>query len=592
MNPYNILQEPGHEGKFTAQFKARKPHLRHLKSLEQFAHYILAHPTEFNKISKQRANFYKNLIEKHGAPGTYKGGMKSIRETFQPTKEREKYGNKIEKVCSVLDTKRGLFQGDKGWGIGGYYVDASRMRGQSAVTHETPFEDLKDWVNGMEKDILHSDINSLTPTQIEEKITNYVQDNPSIHTSEYNSDFSGKGRISQKMIKDLKSYHRQIGGKISARDFELMLKETYKTPAKRDKHIGDYYIDESLSTPENVVYHNPKTGETKVAYRGTEGTLKDWGNNALFAFGLHNQSKRYKRAADIEKKVEQKYGTENLDVLGHSQSGAFAQEIGKNAKNTIVLNPASHPLYSPKTKNATIVRSKGDSVSALKYLNPLNWGKKADIEIEAKTYNPVTEHMPSVLERLPENTILGNGRKNKNNPRKVDKAFLQSMKEAIKKNEKIRNENKKDRREHRKPINIIAKRLIRQPKKAQELREHHLQDLSARRYNRNDTYPDDINLTPEQQDYFNIAQDIKDFKDTKEPSDEEYFNDFYDLYNKNKELDDDNITIDKDFLKKLLQRETGQIKQIGQKTGLGRKRKQNKKLRNLCCCGMPNCLYC
>lgn len=297
-NPYALLEQKGHEGKFTAQFKARKPHLRHLKNLEEFAHYILANPTEFNKISKQRANYYKNLIEPK---------------------------------------------------IGG-----------------------------------------LTP----------------------------------KMMKDLRAYHRQVGGKISAKDFELMLQETYKSPDKRDKNIGDYNIDESLSTPENVVYHNPKTGETKVAYRGTEGTLKDWGNNALYAFGLHNTSKRYKRSNEIQKQVEQKYGTQNLDVLGHSQSGAYAQEIGKNAKNVIVLNPATHPGYTPKTKNATIVRSKGDAVSGLKYLNPLNWGKKktADVEIEAKTYNPVTEHMPAVLERLPEETILGNGRRRKR--RNVNKKLL------------------------------------------------------------------------------------------------------------------------------------------------------------------------
>ena len=283
-NPYALLEQKGHEGKFTAQFKARKPHLRHLKSLKEFAHYILANPTEFNKISKQRANYYKNLI----APK-----------------------------------------------IGG-----------------------------------------LTPN----------------------------------MIKDLRAYHRQVGGKISAKDFELMLQETYKSPDKRDKNIGDYSIDESLSTPEGVVYHNPKTGETKVAYRGTEGTLKDWGNNALYAFGLHNASKRYKRSNEIQKQVEQKYGTANLDVLGHSQSGAYAQELGKNAKNVVVLNPASHPLYSPKTKNTTVVRSKGDAVSALQYLNPLKWGKKADVEIKAKTYNPVTEHMPTVLERLPEDQMLGEGR--------------------------------------------------------------------------------------------------------------------------------------------------------------------------------------
>ena len=281
-NPY----EEAHWGSFTKQWKNRKPEYKKYDTLEKFADFIIENPSKFNKISKQRSHFYKNLI----APK-----------------------------------------------IGG---------------------------------------------------------------------------ISPKMMDDLRKYNRQIGGKISAKDFELMLQETYKSPDKRDKNIGDYNIDESLSTPENVVYHNPKTGETKVAYRGTEGTLKDWGNNALYAFGLHNTSKRYKRSNEIQKQVEQKYGTQNLDVLGHSQSGAYAQEIGKNAKNVIVLNPATHPGYTPKTKNATVVRSTGDAVSGLKYLNPLNWGKKktADVEIKAETYNPIEEHMPSVLERLPEEQMLGEGR--------------------------------------------------------------------------------------------------------------------------------------------------------------------------------------
>jgi hypothetical protein len=205
--------------------------------------------------------------------------------------------------------------------------------------------------------------------------------------------------------------HRLLGGKLSAKEFELMLKESYKKPNER-QNIGDYIIDPSLSTGENVVYYNPHTKEVKNVYRGTEGTLKDWGNNALYSVGLHKYSKRYKRANDIEKKVEEKYGTDNLDILGHSQSGAFVQELGKNAKNTIVLNPATHPLYTPKSKNATVVRSSGDAVSNLHKLNPFNWGKKANVEIKSKTYNPITEHMPAVLEGLPEEQILGNGRYN------------------------------------------------------------------------------------------------------------------------------------------------------------------------------------
>ena len=171
-----------------------------------------------------------------------------------------------------------------------------------------------------------------------------------------------------------------------------------------------HFKDSSLPVicPPNKII--TKTKEVKNVYAGTQGTLKDWGNNALYAVGMHKYSNRYKRANDIEKKVEEKYGTDNLDILGHSQSGAFTQELGKNAKNVVVLNPATHPLYTPKSKNTTVVRATNDAVSSLNKLNPFNWGKKADIEIKSKTLNPITEHMPTVLDALPEDRILGNGR--------------------------------------------------------------------------------------------------------------------------------------------------------------------------------------
>lgn len=229
-----------------------------------------------------------------------------------------------------------------------------------------------------------------------------------------------KKPLSNNIIKHFHLSHKLLGGKLSAKEFELMLKESYKKPNER-QNIGDYIIDPSLSTGENVVYYNPKTKEVKNVYRGTEGTLKDWGNNALYAVGMHKYSNRYKRANEIEKKVEEKYGTDNLDVLGHSQSGAFTQELGKNAKNVVVLNPATHPLYTPKSKNTTVVRSTGDAVSNMHKLNPFNWGKKANIEIKSKTSNPITEHMPSVLEELPEEQILGNGRLTKHSRQLLNK---------------------------------------------------------------------------------------------------------------------------------------------------------------------------
>jgi len=422
MNPYDILSEPGHEGKFTAQFKARKPHLRHLKSLEEFANYILANPTEFNKISKQRANYYRNLIEK-------KGGMMNmnyqtyISEFDDLLAKINRHRDMLPSMASDLPpATQELFNPDIQTALNyinsHYPTIVQRLRPTNITEHRNRFPmfhdgaEYRNLTNQTTPQEYTESINRLREfsNTIEDMVTQIAKDISNYEISQEAR--RGLGRLSKKMMKDLRAYHRQVGGKISTKDFNLMLKETYKKPQDRDKNIGDYYIDESLSTPENVVYHNPKTGETKVAYRGTEGTLADWSNNAKYAFGLHNTTKRYKRANEIQKQVEQKYGTQNLDVLGHSQSGAFAQEIGKNSKNVIVLNPAQHPFYSPKTKNATVVRSKGDAVSGLKYLNPLNWGKKktADVEIKAETYNPVTEHMPDILERLPEDQMLGEGR--------------------------------------------------------------------------------------------------------------------------------------------------------------------------------------
>ena len=413
-NPYFILSEKGHEGKFTSQFKARKSHLRHLKSLEQFSHYILAHPSEFNKISHQRANYYKNLIER-------KGGMKSIRETLQPTKEREKYGNKIDKVCSVLDTKRGLFNSDKGMDIGGYYAQAARMRGQSAITHETPFEDLKDWVNGMEKDILYSDINSLSPTQIEEKITNYVRDNPSIHISEYNSPFTGKGRLSKKMIKDLRayhkqvggqmtrdlySYHRQIGGKMSISQFQKFLTNSYsKTPEKK---IDDFEYDPELSIDRAKVYHDPRTGQAVITHTGTDSAI-DWLNNIAISAKVYKYTPRYKNAKKAQEATEKKYGKQNVSSLGHSQGARLAEKLSSDKnKEILTLNKATNPFESYHHKNQTDVRSSGDVVSRL---NPFNWGKNKEIIIPKQSNDIIKEHSPDVLSRLDSNMIIGEGRK-------------------------------------------------------------------------------------------------------------------------------------------------------------------------------------
>ena len=56
-----------HWGAFTKQFNNRKN--KRLKNFKEFSNYILKHPNEFNKITKKRANFYKNFIFGRGING-------------------------------------------------------------------------------------------------------------------------------------------------------------------------------------------------------------------------------------------------------------------------------------------------------------------------------------------------------------------------------------------------------------------------------------------------------------------------------------------------------------------------------------------
>jgi len=413
MNPYDLLHEKGHEGKFSSQFKSRRPQHRHLKDLASFAHYILQNPHEFNKISHQRANYYVNLLIKKPKGGSRDrlvgGNMRNIiykiydylrpamshDEFFERMRSRIKseadanaLAQKISADKMLQKARIALQKAEQEHGNIQKASEALRKRQYEIAEHIGVFEILGD----TEVAEARREVNDLAARQADEPDYEHI-------TS------WGLGRPT---IKRLHKCHKLCGGKLSVREFETMIKESYKSESDRDRHIGDYVLDPELSTYETAVYHNPKTGETKVAYKGTANTLRDWGNNALYALGIHNKTNRYDRAKKVQEAVEKKYGTENLDVLAHSQSGAFAQEIGKNAKNVIALNPATHPFYKPEGKNATILKATGDLVSKLNHLNPFA-KKQPHISIPS-TRNPVSAHLPSVLENLDPDMIIGNGR--------------------------------------------------------------------------------------------------------------------------------------------------------------------------------------
>ena len=192
-------------------------------------------------------------------------------------------------------------------------------------------------------------------------------------------------------------------GKISASDLKGLLKQSYHS--KKPQDFKDYEIDRSLSGQRVQVYKKKGTDEVFVVHRGSQG-VHDWGNDALALAGYDiSKSKRFKHAADIQKKAEAKYGAHNVSTLGHSLSGKIASEVGQDSKEIINLNkyvPPKDAFKKPSDKEYNI-RTYRDPASVLTPSDPNL------ITIPSRSFNPLTEHKTDVLDRLPEDMMIGRG---------------------------------------------------------------------------------------------------------------------------------------------------------------------------------------
>jgi len=201
------------------------------------------------------------------------------------------------------------------------------------------------------------------------------------------------------------------GEGLKPNEIKSLLDASYQDkPASK---IGDWELDDKLSTPTAVVYYNPITDEAVVAHRGTQG-VTDWGNNIAYALGAYELTPRYREGKKVQDEAERKYGKKNISTLGHSQGAVLARKLGADTKEIINVNPA----YSGEipAKNEYNIRSSNDVVSgafapvasARKVLFP-KYSKKRDIKVKAETLNPLTEHSYDILDRLDQNKTIGVG---------------------------------------------------------------------------------------------------------------------------------------------------------------------------------------
>ena len=238
----------------------------------------------------------------------------------------------------------------------------------------------------------------------------FRQNTPSYLKSKGFTDYRSK-ELPNKVIVVM-AYHQSLdGGEVSVEELNKFVDAGYND--NREGNIDGFILDKSLSTNENQIYHNPSSNQTVVNLRGTEGTLRDWGNNVYGALGLYHKTDRYKRAEKVKNEAIQKYG-KDISVVSHSQGAFSGHEFSKdtNVKEVIHFNPAPTGKLN---KNEHVVRSGVDLVCLPTTLRNLGNKQITTILPKIPSFNPrklakymINEHSTNILNRLnPLNKIGG-----------------------------------------------------------------------------------------------------------------------------------------------------------------------------------------
>ena len=152
---------------------------------------------------------------------------------------------------------------------------------------------------------------------------------------------------------------------LSRGNLETMLGNSYK-PNAENGPIDNYVLDPTLSDNRVKTYHDPNTKHTVVAHRGS-ATGQDWVENAMYSVGIKRGANQ-KHSREMQKKVDAKYGSENLTTIGHSKGALHAQEFGQKGDIVTLNKPVNvkDALHYKVPKYQTDYRGEGDVVSALR----------------------------------------------------------------------------------------------------------------------------------------------------------------------------------------------------------------------------------
>lgn len=196
------------------------------------------------------------------------------------------------------------------------------------------------------------------------------------------------------------------GGKLNAKELELLLKSPYDAEIVDVKTDGDrFIIDKELSNETTKVFKKDGTDEVFVVHSGSKDMRDVLENFNYIKSGFYSSAK-LNQAKATQKAAEEKYGAKNISTLGHSKGGKYAEMLGKKTKEIITLNKPVHltDIFTKVPKKQTDIKTTYDPVS---FLRKLQRGNKPVI-IQSETSNILEEHKGKVLQRKPKR-IYGRG---------------------------------------------------------------------------------------------------------------------------------------------------------------------------------------
>lgn len=209
--------------------------------------------------------------------------------------------------------------------------------------------------------------------------------------------------------------------------FEKLAKAAYGKGLE-GKSVQGYDIIPELTTDDRVAYKNQNSNHVVIAFRGTDPTgfeyignnpwdsgmpflpgsrkefvqtglksmwysrsFRDVSTDIAMGLELEHYNSRFKKAEEATQRGIQKYGKENVTVVGHSLGGSQALHVSqKYDVNAVAFNPYVGKQHLGKKYNkATIVHNVSDPISIA---SPFVQTRNTELRYNKNKYPGLAQH--------------------------------------------------------------------------------------------------------------------------------------------------------------------------------------------------------